>query len=311
MQRYNKLLPALSAVLLAVIALPSQAQDDQPRFLSLTPPEGLPIIPLMEGWVANEDGSFTISYGFINRNADQDVEIPLGENNSIEPAEFQGMQPTHFPSGRGTGVFTVTLPADQADTDVWWRLRTGESEVLEVPGRRGASAYELDFIRPRPQGSLQPLAGFGDTELAAGLMASLSDHDATVTAGEQIELVVNARDPSERDPEDPRFSDPLDMGVEFNKHQGPGEVTFERDPEAPMPENPFDEDDPRFEFFSGPEDNEAIIEGGEGAAMVLVTFAEPGEYIIRAVVDVHSAPDSSFGDQCCWTNVYTRVTVTD
>ena len=88
----------------------------------------------MEGWVANEDGTTTISFGFINRNTDQDVDIPLGGNNRIEPAEFDGMQPTHFPSGRGTGVFTVTLPEDRADVDVWWRLRTGESEVLRSSG---------------------------------------------------------------------------------------------------------------------------------------------------------------------------------
>lgn len=311
MQRLYQPLLALSTLLLMAIALPSQAQDDQPRFLSLTPPDGLPIIPLMEGWVANEDGTTTISYGFINRNSDQDVTIPLGENNYIEPAEFDGMQPTHFPSGRGTGVFTVSLPEGREDTDVWWYLKTGEAEVLQVPGRRGASAYELDFVRPRPQGSLQPLAAFGDSDLAAGLFGGISDHDVAVTAGEQVELMVNARDPAERDPEDPRFGEPLDMNVEFNMHQGPGEVSFERDPNAPVPENPFDEDDPRFEFFTGPEGNEAIIEGGEGSAMVLATFSEPGEYIIRAVVDVHTAPDSSYGDQCCWTNVYSRVTVTD
>ena len=311
MRRMFKSLLAPAALLLLAVSLPTQGQDDQPRFLSLSPPEGLPIIPLMEGWVANEDGTTTISFGFINRNTDEDVYIPLGENNYIEPAEFDGMQPTHFPSGRGTGVFTVTLPADQSDIDVWWNVKTGEAEVLRVPGRRGASAYELDFIRPRPQGSLQPLAAFGDTELSAGLTGNISDFDSTVAVGETVEFVLNASDPAERDPEDPRFGEPLDMGVEFNKHQGPGEVTFTRDPNAPEPENPFDPDDPRFERFTGPSDNEAVIEGGAGSAMVMATFSAPGDYIVRAAVDVHSAPDSSYGDQCCWTNVYQRVTVTE
>ncbi len=309
MRRMNQLLPTSTALLLLLLPLAVPAQDDQPRFLSLTPPTGEPIIPLMEGWVANEDGTTSISFGFINRNTDEDVDIPLGPDNYIEPAEFDGMQPTHFPSGRGTGVFTVTLPAEQQDVDVWWRVRTGDSEVLQVPGRRGASAYELDFIRPRPQGSLQPLAAFGDADPAAGLMGGIWDYGADVAVGETIELTVTAIDPADRDPEDPRFGEPLDMNVEFNKHQGPGDVTFTRDPEAPEPENPFDPDDPRFSRFTGPEDNEAVIEGGAGSAMVMVAFSAPGEYIIRAVVNVHSAPDSSYGDQCCWTNVYQRVTV--
>ncbi len=307
---YISLLASAALPLLAVAPL-SQGQDDQSRFLSLTPPEGLPIIPLMEGWVANEDGTTTISFGFINRNTDEDVDIPLGENNYIEPAEFDGMQPTHFPSGRGTGVFIVTLPEDQADMDVWWHLRTGESEVLRVPGRRGASAYELDFIRPRPQGSLQPLAAFGDTGLSAGLMANVSDYGSSVAVGETVELVLNASDPADRDPEDPRFGEPLDMNIEFSKHQGPGDVTFERDPDAPEPENPFDPNDPRFAQFNGPADNQTMIEGGAGSAMVMATFSAPGDYIIRAAVNVHTAPDSSYGDQCCWTNVYQRVTVTE
>ena len=309
MRRMYKSLLAPAALLLLAVSTPSPGQDDQPRFLSLSPPEGLPIIPLMEGWVANENGATTISFGFINRNTEEDVDIPLGENNYIEPAEFDGMQPTHFPSGRDTGVFTVTLPADRADVDVWWYLKTGAAETLKVPGRRGASAYELDFIRPRPQGSLQPLAAFDGSALSAGLMANISDYGSSVTVGETVELTLNARDPAERDPEDTRFSEPLDMNVAFNKHQGPGTVTFARDPNAPEPENPFDPDDPRFDRFTGPADNEAIIEGGAGSAMVLATFSEPGDYIIRAVVDVHTAPDSSFGDQCCWTNVYQRVTV--
>ena len=311
MRRMYKSLLAPAALLLLAVSPLSQGQDDQPRFLSLTPPEGLPIIPLMEGWVANEDGTTTISFGFINRNTDEDVDIPLGENNYIEPAEFNGMQPTHFPSGRSTGVFTVTLSEDQSDIDVWWNLQTGESEVLRVPGRRGASAYELDFIRPRPQGSLQPQAAFGDTELSAGLTANISDYGSSVAVGETVELVLNASDPADRDPEDPRFGEPLDMNVEFSKHQGPGNVTFERDPNAPEPENPFDPDDPRFEFFTGPQPNQAIVEGGAGSAMVMATFSAPGDYIIRAAVDVHTAPDSSYGDQCCWTNVYQRVTVTE
>ena len=310
MRRLYKFLMAISALMLVAVSAPSQGQDDQPRFLSLTPPDGLPIIPLMEGWIANADGGATISFGFIKRNTDQDVYLPVGESNYIEPAEFDGMQPTNFPSGRGTGVFTVTLPPDRVDVDVLWNLKTGDNEVLNVPGRRGASAYELDFILPRPQGSLQPLAAFGDADLSAGLTTRISDYGAAVTAGEPVELIVNARDPAERDPEDTRFGEPLDMNVEFNKHQGVGEVTFERDPLAPEPENPFDQDDPRFARYTGPESNEAVIEGGAGSARVLTTFAEPGEYIIRAAVDVHTAPDSSYGDQCCWTNVYQRVTVT-
>ena len=64
--------------------------------LGLTSASGQGVTPAYEGWYANPDGTFTLSFGYFNRNTDQVLEIPLGENNSIEPAEFDGMQPTRF-----------------------------------------------------------------------------------------------------------------------------------------------------------------------------------------------------------------------
>ena len=55
--------------LFASAALTVQAQStDNARFLSLAPPGGLPLIPVMEGWTANPDGTASYSYGIINRN---------------------------------------------------------------------------------------------------------------------------------------------------------------------------------------------------------------------------------------------------
>ena len=302
--------PLAVAAVLATVTAVTAAVAQQPRFLSLTPPEGLAVIPLFEGWTANPDGSRSFSFGAINRNKVA-VDIPLGEGNYLEPAAYNGFQPTHFPPGRITGIFVVTVPAEAADIDVWWHLQTGDGEVLKVPGRARFSAYELDFVRPRPQGALQPLAAFDDNELRAGLMAGVSDYPETVVAGEEVVFIVKGRDPSDRDPSDPRFGKPLDMGVALNKYQGPGDVAFFRNPDTPEPVNPYDEDDRRFRFWRKPGTNEAAISGGAGEAMVIAVFSAPGEYLIHAKVDNFRAPDSSDVDQCCWTNLYQRVRVTE
>ena len=153
--------PTILSVLFASTVLTVNGQSaDNARFLSLAPPGGMPIIPVLEGWIANPDGTTSFSFGITNRN-EEAVEIPLGEGNYIEPAEFDGGQPTYFPAGRTVGAFAVTVPESQQDDDVWWYLTTGESETLKVPGRRGLSAYELDFILPRPQGGMQPMVGVG------------------------------------------------------------------------------------------------------------------------------------------------------
>lgn len=306
----NKLYkPVVGAILgvFAVAALTVQAQTP-PRFLTLSPPDGLPVIPVMEGWVAEEDGGRTLVFGYINRN-DNAVDVPLGEDNYMEPAEFNGLQPTHFGAGRGSQVFTVRLPADRADEDVWWYVRSN-GELLKVPGRATANAYELDFERPRPQGALQPWLGMGeDSSPVAGLHAWTREFPETVRAGEEVTLTINTIDPSERDSSDPRFEEPLDIGIHWAKHQGPGEVEFIRHPSTEVPENPYEEDDPRFGRFSEPEPSDSEVKGGAGVSRVNAIFSEPGEYLIRVTAENWSAPDSSRGDQCCASNAYIEVRV--
>jgi hypothetical protein len=314
MQQSRKTLGLLSFVLLALVSVSIQAQ--QPRFLNLLPPEGLPIVPIVEGWIANPDGSRSFSYGFLNRNKVA-VALPLGEANFMDPAEYNGLQPTYFPSGRYTGVFMVTVPANQANIDVWWNLKTGDGEVLRVPGRAGRAAYELDFILPRPQGSLQPFAGFGEnSDIASGLLASVRDYPGSVKAGSEVLLTVRVKDPSVRDSSDSRFTDPLPLSVTFNEYQGSGAATFTSHPDNVV-DTPSEELKEPVSLCqgctlqvnqSGP--NVVSVPGPEGIARVYASFAEPGNYIIHAKVDNFAASDSTQNNQCCWTNVYQKITVT-
>ncbi|MDA1372526.1 MAG: hypothetical protein O2971_17440 [Proteobacteria bacterium] len=314
MQFKIKLITAVLFGLLTAAALTVQAQStDNARFLSLSPPGGLPIIPVMEGWIAEPDGTTSFSFGIINRN-DASVDIPVGENNYITPAKYNGMQPTHFPAGRSTGAFAVNVPESEADDDVWWYIKTGNSQVLKVPGRRGASAYELDFILPRPQGSLQPLVGIGENgPQAAGIYAQIGDYPGgTVSANTAVVITVNVSDPAERDPTDPRFKETIPLGVKFTQFQGPGSVEFTRHETTPVPEAPEIPPGVPANFanrFRAPGPDTVNVDGPAGIANVYASFSEPGDYIIAAKVNVHRAPDSSDGDQCCWTNVYQRVTV--
>ena len=65
-----------------------------------------------------------------------------------------------------------------------------------------------------------------------------------------------------------------------------------------------------FAFFRQLEPGDVQVEGGRGIANVIATFSEPGEYMIHTKVENFRAPDSSNGDQCCWTNIVQKVTVT-
>jgi len=296
--------------LLLTVALSAQSQTTRPgeRFLSLAPPVGMPIVPLLEGWIRHDDGSRTFVFGYINRN-EEEVNIPLGEGNFIEPAKYDGMQPTHFDSGRGSQTFTVHVPPNEADISVWWNLKTGDNELAKVPGRANQGAYEIDFVLPRPQGAMQPFLGAGeDGEATRG--HSIFVHDVgNARVGQAIPLTVNVSDDSFRDPEDPRFEGVAEVGVHFEQHQGPGNVEFSRDPSMPEPENPYDERDPRFANWDA-NDNAHVVSVETGnTATVMASFPEPGQYLIRVTAENWNRVDSAQGDQCCQSMGYLQVNV--
>jgi hypothetical protein len=303
--------PSTAAVLTLLACISTCANAQQPpssRALTIYPPTGLPIVPVMEGWYENDDGSVTISFGYHNKNAEGTVMIPLGERNWIEPAQFDGVQPTYFDRGRHTGIFTVTLPESMRDESVWWHVRTGENREFKVPGRAASEAYQLDR-RPRPQGSLPPEVWFDeDGQRSSGPGGIVTELGGPIPVGSPVTLTVHVRDPSQRDPNDPRFQEPIPVRVKWAVHQGPAAVEFATHETTVIP----DQDEPPRPRGRPPEEmgpQDVTLAQGAGTASVYATFTEPGEYMLRLQVDNWAAPESSEADQCCWTNVYQRATV--
>jgi hypothetical protein len=261
---------AAGLVLFAASASPLDAQIFQ---LAPVPAGGHYVPPWFEGWYLNPDGSRTLSFGYFNRNRRDTLEIPLGPDNYIEPAQFNGVQPTSFPPGREVGVFAITVPADY-EGDVVWHLNTMGREN-EVPGRSTSPAYELGY-RPMALGSLPPTVRVDRAGPEGRGVQGLLAPEKQAHVGQPLELTVWAVDESIRDRE-------AAIGIAWYKHQGPGRVTFSDAAE------------------------EADV---EGRARASATFAEPGEYMLRIRVDNFDAADSTPADQCCWTNVFQPVTVT-
>ena len=46
---------------------------------------GQSIAPAYEGWERNDDGSFDLVFGYMNRNWEEVIDVPVGPDNSIEP----------------------------------------------------------------------------------------------------------------------------------------------------------------------------------------------------------------------------------
>ena len=94
---------------------------------------GQTITPVYEGWYENPDGTFSLSWGYFNRNSEEIIEIPIGADNRVEPGGPDNGQPTHFDSRRQRGVFTVVVPADFGDNEVNWTL-SFRGDTQTIPG---------------------------------------------------------------------------------------------------------------------------------------------------------------------------------
>ncbi len=236
-------------------------------------PAGQPVIPIYEGYYPNPDGTYEICFGYFNLNTDEDVDIPLGPNNVIEPAEFDGMQPTHFdrvPAAmyrRRFCVFTVNVPADFGQREVLWTLNT-TGEAITTPGKVLLS-YVLDEPDSGGRGIIAPVLSFEEGGPEFKGRTGFTGARLTVAVGDPLTLSVLVDHPDDR------------SWVAWTLHQGPGEVEI-REPEISVPR-------------------------AEGVATTTARFSEPGEYLMR--VQAIDSPTSSFEFHCCWTNGYIPVTV--
>ena len=268
-------------------------QAPRERPLAPVPPDGQRVAPFFDGFYENEDGTITLSFGYSNFNREETIEIPLGPNNFIEPKEYDGRQPTSFPTVPGSGptgarrdrergVFTITVPATFKGDVVWTLRHNGQTH--KVPGRSKTGAYGLRW--PMAMGSIPPLLRFRADGPSGRGPVGLESPPLQATVGTALPVTIWTKDDSKRDKEievKERGPARASLNVNWYKHSGPGLVTF--DPQK-----------------------SAMVEL-EGTFTSAVTFAQPGVYMLRARVDNFGRPDTSAGNQCCWTNGYIRVTV--
>ena len=80
-------------ILFAVVLTLTALQDSSAQQSFAT---GQNIAPAYEGWERNPDGSFNLVFGYMNRNWEEEIDVPIGLDNSISPGGPDQGQPTHF-----------------------------------------------------------------------------------------------------------------------------------------------------------------------------------------------------------------------
>ena len=85
--------------------------------------------PAFEGWEQNGDGSFNFLFGYMNRNWEEELNVPIGPDNNIEPGGPDQGQPTRLLPRRNRFVFRVRVPEDWGKKELVWTLTTkGKTE---------------------------------------------------------------------------------------------------------------------------------------------------------------------------------------
>ena len=71
--------------MLAAAAVAPTSMSSAQLSLSPVSPRGQTVTPVFEGWYRNRDGSYSISFGYFNRNAVETVDVPTGDENFFSP----------------------------------------------------------------------------------------------------------------------------------------------------------------------------------------------------------------------------------
>jgi len=218
----------LAVLFLTTAAISLQAQIKYAR--------GQNVAPAFEGWEKNPDGTYNFVFGYLNRNYEEEVDIPIGPDNSIEPGGDRG-QPTHFYARRQRFVFRVTVPKDwDKQQKVVWTLTS-----------RGRTDQAKGWLQPEWELNDEVISennGGGVLQASNEPPSITGSPGQTITLPETATLTVTAQDdgipkprprpttpPASADSNGPAEPPRRDRGVQIKwiVYRGPGKVKFDPD----------------------------------------------------------------------------------
>jgi hypothetical protein len=156
--------------------------------------KGQSVSPAYEGWMPNEDGSFTLYFGYMNSNWLEEFDIPVGPENEIGPGGPDRGQPTHFYPRRNPFLFTIRVAKDFGNQELIWTLTThGKTE-------KAYASLKTDYQIDKQVVSTEVGGDFGSLrdELRTNTPPELElegETRRTIKVGAAMTLVALAGDP--------------------------------------------------------------------------------------------------------------------
>src|SRR2546427_5480986 len=168
-----------------------QSAGAQTRF---TYSKGQSVSPAYEGWMPNEDGSFTLYFGYMNTNWLEEFDLPTGPDNNIEPGGSDQGQPTHFYPRRNPFLFTIRVPKDLGAKELIWSLTTNGKTEHAYASLKNDYMIDNQVISTEVGGDGGSLRDELRTNIPPELKVE-GDARRSVKVGEPLTLVAFAKDP--------------------------------------------------------------------------------------------------------------------
>jgi hypothetical protein len=258
---------------------------------------GQPVWPAFEGWEKNDDGSFSFLFGYMNDNWQQELDVPVGPDNAIEPGGPDVGQPTHFQPRRNRFMFKVRAPRDWGDKEMIWTLSTqGVARKAFASLRTDLLIENIDIMSET--GALG--AGTSSPELRADkapVVALGIPKTLTAKVGEPLMLTATVTDdgvprrrgppPGRGIPEGLALRPParvtvgkvVGLHLSWFVYRGAGSVVFTPRQVKAWEDTRAGANSPWAPLWQAPP------VPPEGKYVVTATFAEPGTYVLRARAD--------------------------
>ena len=250
---------ALALACTAVGQLPPPTYIPQTKF-----DRGQDVVPSFDGWIKNADGTFTMVFGYLNRNYKEELSIPAGPDNKLDPLAVDSGQPTYFLPRRRARMFRVRVPADWGNKELVWSI-TAYGRTEKAYGSL-MSAEELTERIVMTNGNLSP--GLDDPNQPPSIAVAPVEG---ATVGQPLTLTAHVMDdglPKPRAAKEPSAAQtgksqtnsaaprrPIGLSVSWMQYGGPAKAVFERT---------------------------GAILVTDGAAANGVTLSAPGTYVLRA-----------------------------
>jgi hypothetical protein len=186
-------------VTLALVVVASNSASSQTLFLA-----GQTIQPVFEGWEKNPDGTFTMFFGYLNRNYEEEPHIAIGPNNSFEPGPADRGQPTHYYPRRQSFVFGVTVPADWGKKDLVWTVNHNGRALTALGTLLPHWVLDEGVWRANRGSGLGGRTSGEYVPKHAPSIKVVGDDQRTVTLGEPVTLTVSVADDGRPGPRPPR-----------------------------------------------------------------------------------------------------------